>query len=259
MLGRRETSIVLCSALLRGAGLDWYEQGDVWAKFAQLRPSDPSHAISNDRAATLAAAMRRLMTVDARAVYDSNDGPLAGAEEWVTAFERAGQALRTLDQHGRLDRGLRAVLAHHVIFHANRAGMPAQDQATLAHLAIHTVFATPFRSASTRADTPTTDKVNEVTNVNSEADLSAEQLRDHLVDRLRENGAVRSPQVEQALRQVPRHMFVPGVPLDQAYADEAVYTKSDAAGTSISAASQPWIVAMMLEQLKARRFAKSWT
>lgn len=255
LLGRRETSVVLCSALLRGAGLDWYEQGDVWAKVAQPRPSEQSHAaISDDRAATLAVAMRRLMTVDTRALCNSIDGPLAGADEWVTAFEQAKQALRDLDRYGRLDRGLRAVLAHHVIFHANRAGLSARDQAALA---VHTVFATRLRSLPTGASTPTTDKVDEATNLNSDADLSAEQLPDDLVDGLCQKGVVRSRQVEQALRRVPRHVFVPGVPLDQAYADEAVYTKSDAAGTSISAASQPWIVAVMLGQLQARGFAKS--
>ncbi|MGN9813430.1 methyltransferase domain-containing protein [Micromonospora sp. BQ11] len=42
------------------------------------------------------------------------------------------------------------------------------------------------------------------------------------------------------------------MPLEQAYADSPVYTKTDGRGASISAASQPRIVAMMLEQLDAR-------
>ncbi len=49
---------------------------------------------------------------------------------------------------------------------------------------------------------------------------------------------------------MPRHLFVPAVPLEEAYADDPVYTKHDGAGESISAASQPTIVAMMLEQLQ---------
>jgi protein-L-isoaspartate(D-aspartate) O-methyltransferase len=58
-----------------------------------------------------------------------------------------------------------------------------------------------------------------------------------------------SPRIEQAVRAVPRHVFVPSVPLPQAYADDVVQTKHDRAGLAISAASQPRIVAMMLGQL----------
>lgn len=54
------------------------------------------------------------------------------------------------------------------------------------------------------------------------------------------------------MRRTPRHLFLPGVPPQQAYVDESIYTKTDAHGTSISAASQPRIVAMMLEQLDVR-------
>lgn len=49
---------------------------------------------------------------------------------------------------------------------------------------------------------------------------------------------------------MPRHTFVPEVPVDEAYADAPLYTKTDGNGASISAASQPRIVAMMLEQLQ---------
>lgn len=37
-LGRRELSILLCTCLLRGAGLEWYEQGDVWQRVTTDRP-----------------------------------------------------------------------------------------------------------------------------------------------------------------------------------------------------------------------------
>ncbi len=66
----------------------------------------------------------------------------------VAAFEAAGHALADLTRSGRLERGLRAVLAHHFIFHANRAGLPAADQATLASLAVDTVFTTAQRPDS---------------------------------------------------------------------------------------------------------------
>ncbi|MGW5578879.1 methyltransferase, FxLD system [Micromonospora chokoriensis] len=80
----------------------------------------------------------------------------------------------------------------------------------------------------------------------------ASDLRTGLIDRLRDEGIIRTPAVEVAMRRTPRHLFLPGVPVRQAYADETVYTKTDAHGTSISAASQPRIVAMMLEQLAVR-------
>lgn len=75
----------------------------------------------------------------------------------------------------------------------------------------------------------------------------ARDLRANLADRLRRD-TVQTPEVEAAIRDVPRHLFLPGMSLEQAYADDPVYTKHDG-GVSISAASQPRIVAMMLEQL----------
>ncbi|MGH2599503.1 MAG: methyltransferase, FxLD system [Dehalococcoidia bacterium] len=81
---------------------------------------------------------------------------------------------------------------------------------------------------------------------------TADELRDALTDRLHTENVIRSASVEAAIRRTPRHLFIPDVELDQAYADNPVHTKTDAAGASISAASQPRIVAMMLEQLDAR-------
>jgi protein-L-isoaspartate(D-aspartate) O-methyltransferase len=77
----------------------------------------------------------------------------------------------------------------------------------------------------------------------------ADRLRDALVDRLIATGMVRTPRVEAALRAVPRHVFLPGIPLRQAYANDVTATKHDADGMPISAASQPSIVGAMLEQL----------
>lgn len=77
----------------------------------------------------------------------------------------------------------------------------------------------------------------------------ADALRAALVSQLLEAGIVRTPEVEAALRAVPRHVFLPGVPLQRAYANDVVQTKRDADGVPISAASQPSIVAAMLEQL----------
>jgi len=81
----------------------------------------------------------------------------------------------------------------------------------------------------------------------------AEELRAAMTSWLREAGSIRSAGVASAFRYTPRHLFLPGVGLHQAYADSVVPTKYDAQGQSISAASQPTIVALMLEQLDVRR------
>ncbi|MFB1049316.1 methyltransferase, FxLD system, partial [Streptomyces chrestomyceticus] len=54
------------------------------------------------------------------------------------------------------------------------------------------------------------------------------------------------------LRTVPRHVFVPDASLEDAYANAPVHIKYDTDGTSISCASQPGVVALMLDQLDVR-------
>jgi protein-L-isoaspartate(D-aspartate) O-methyltransferase len=77
-------------------------------------------------------------------------------------------------------------------------------------------------------------------------------LRERLVDSLVTAGRVRSGRVAAALRAVPRHRFLPGVDPEVAYQDEAVPTHWSADGRPTSSASQPAIVAVMLEQLDVR-------
>src|SRR5690349_7613317 len=57
-----------------------------------------------------------------------------------------------------------------------------------------------------------------------------------------------SATVEEAFRVVPRHLFLPGVPLSRAYADEAVAVQA-VDGVTTSSASQPSMMAIMLVQL----------
>ncbi|MGH3776473.1 MAG: methyltransferase, FxLD system [Pseudonocardiaceae bacterium] len=75
------------------------------------------------------------------------------------------------------------------------------------------------------------------------------QLRTALADYIRRRGTFRTPQVEAAFRAVPRHLFLPGVDLETAYAPRVVVTKRAEDGTAISSASSPNLVATMLEQL----------
>jgi len=239
-LGQRETTVLLFSAMLRAAGLDWFEQGDVWATVASLRPPAPDHGDSE----RLRQAMRRLMTVNAR------DAPDLVPQDWWAAFDTAGHQLAALARKGHLERGVRAVLAHTFLFHANRAGLSGADQATLAALAVDTVFhASHTRQAPAGAASDTVRVSAMTTTVSDASATSADELRAALTDRLVTDGTVRSAAVEAAFRRVSREMFVPGVSVAEAYANEPVYTKQEADGTRISAASQPTIVAIMLEQV----------
>ncbi len=73
-----------------------------------------------------------------------------------------------------------------------------------------------------------------------------------LVDTLRRDSHLRSPRVESALLAVPRELFVPGVPLDEVYRpSDAIVTKR-VDGVSVSSASAPEVIALMLEQLDPR-------
>ncbi|WP_416983221.1 methyltransferase, FxLD system [Streptomyces sp. T028] len=248
--GRRETAVLLASVMMRGAGLDWFEQGDVWANVAALRPA--TNPPPPKQAAELAPAMRKLMTADAHSLCRP-DGPLHAHEEWVTAFERAGATLAELAGRGALTRGLRAVIAHHAIFHANRAGLLRDDQSALSHIAREVVMGTSDHTESpteAMADIASVSAVNIDTITTPTAD--AERLRNALVDQLRADAHARTPAVETALRAVPRHVFVPEASLEDAYANAPVHIKYDTDGTSISCASQPGVVALMLDQLGAQ-------
>jgi hypothetical protein len=63
------------------------------------------------------------------------DGQAAYAAWWLAAHVQAGQKLGRAAGGGHLDRGLRAILAHVVIFHWNRLGLPARTQGILAQAA----------------------------------------------------------------------------------------------------------------------------
>lgn len=243
-LGRRELAVLLLSVAMRAAGLDWYEQGDVWARIAAERPGDEIRSPQRHR-----VAVHRLMTVDVSTTSRSvTQGRLAPLAEWIATFEWFGQQLADLNRQGRLERGLRAVIAHHGIFHWNRLGLPAEDQHTLSTLAKEVVMGTSDNAAYTRAEGAPSTTVNGVNSDTIDAS-SADRLRSQLIDHLVERGCVRTPRVEEAMRSVPRHLFVPHAPLEKAYGNAPVNTKFNESGASISCASQPDIVAMMLEQL----------
>ncbi len=130
---RHEVGLVLAAALLNAAGQDYYEQGDIWTRVADHRRTQQVRARQPAVAPATRAAVHRLLT--ARTVR-----PLEALPAWPAAFRHAGRSLASLADQGRLTRGIRAVLAHHVLFAWNRLGIPASHQAQLAHTAAHIVF-----------------------------------------------------------------------------------------------------------------------
>lgn len=249
-LGKREATAMLCAVLLRSAGLDRYEQADVWAKVADERPihlADPI-LFDDQRREHLITAITRLLTVDPIRLSQPG-GPLDGYAPWIAAFEQAGQALHAAAQAGQLHRGLRAVLAHHIIFHANRAGICVPDLATMAALAMAATFGFDAL-APNRPPSPPTTKVPPMTTISDQTTPEAERLRAAMTQRLVAEQVIRTPAVQDAFAATPRHVFIPHVAPQTAYADEPIYTKTAGDGAQISAASQPRIVATMLEQLQ---------
>ncbi|PRY18628.1 thiopeptide-type bacteriocin biosynthesis protein [Pseudosporangium ferrugineum] len=128
---RREQSLILCTALMRAAALDLNEQGDVWAKVLDYRTDDLHEPPAPD------AETWESFTKDVRRLIE---GTASSPGEWHTAFHEAGTTLRSLREHGKLTRGLRAVIALHIIFHWNRIGLPATTQARLACAAAEAIF-----------------------------------------------------------------------------------------------------------------------
>lgn len=132
-LGRRELAVLLTSTLLRAAGLDWYEQGDVWDRISKQRQNT---AASSRGYARQRVRLHRLMTVDPT----RSGGPMEALHPWFHAFAVAGDELADHALHGRLERGIRGILAHHALFVFNRIGLPAHEQNTLAELATDVVM-----------------------------------------------------------------------------------------------------------------------
>ena len=56
--------------------------------------------------------------------------------------------------------------------------------------------------------------------------------------------------VASALRRVPRHLFVPHVPLQEAYSNSTIVTRRDKDGIATSSSTGPGLMGLMLDQLE---------
>lgn len=76
---------------------------------------------------------------------------------------------------------------------------------------------------------------------------------DTLVEQLKASGRFKNPLYEEAFRNVLREHFLPGKPLERVYVDEAISTKIDSRGVTISSSSQPTMMIQMLDQMNLER------
>jgi Protein-L-isoaspartate(D-aspartate) O-methyltransferase (PCMT) len=65
----------------------------------------------------------------------------------------------------------------------------------------------------------------------------ADTLREMMISKLREMGAIRSDRIADAFRAVPRHLFAPGAPLEAVYAATGSVVTSGTSTASQSARS----------------------
>lgn len=134
-LGRREMALLLCTALFRGARQEWHEQGDIWHRVTDMRPL--AAGTTAEQLHDLTRSLRRVLAVDldTTSALCGPGGQLEDSAPWITTFTAAGRDLAAAVNDATLHRGVRDILAHHVIFHFNRLGVPDRHQAILAHAA----------------------------------------------------------------------------------------------------------------------------
>ncbi|GAB3284178.1 thiopeptide-type bacteriocin biosynthesis protein [Kineosporia babensis] len=125
---RRLLSLILMTHLQRAAGLDRYERGDVWAKVAAQRPTPD---LAPETRKTLIEKARALLTTDTAAVT-CESGPFSAVSGWAQDLAAVGAELGASAQQGSMARGLRSVLALHVLFHWNRIGISVNQQSVWA-------------------------------------------------------------------------------------------------------------------------------
>lgn len=80
-------------------------------------------------------------------------------------------------------------------------------------------------------------------------------FRNKLVDDLADRGIIKTEVIESAFRKVPRHLFLPKIPLEEVYSDASVITKRVGI-EAVSSSTAPSLMAAMLESLQIKRGMK---
>lgn len=127
-------SLILCSSLMKAAGLDWYEQGDVWTRLTRHRPPLTIQARMTSSDVTVT---KELLTN--RSLIDSPVGKMPCAHtlhQWAVQIGECARMLTEVHGLGKLTRGIRGVLCNWIVFHWNRLGIPYGAQSRLASFAV---------------------------------------------------------------------------------------------------------------------------
>jgi protein-L-isoaspartate(D-aspartate) O-methyltransferase len=78
---------------------------------------------------------------------------------------------------------------------------------------------------------------------------TAANLHQRLIDQLTSKGLLDNPRLRAAFQAVRREHFLPGIPPERIYEDDAVTCHTGPDGTPLSSSSQPTVMALMLNQL----------
>jgi protein-L-isoaspartate(D-aspartate) O-methyltransferase len=81
------------------------------------------------------------------------------------------------------------------------------------------------------------------------ATADARELRDLMIDQLKNRGLEVEPAIEETFRAIPREIFLPDVPLERVYSGDAIITKQDEEGSPISSSSEVGIMIAMASLL----------
>jgi protein-L-isoaspartate(D-aspartate) O-methyltransferase len=85
--------------------------------------------------------------------------------------------------------------------------------------------------------------------VSAVATTNPRELRDLMVDKLKQRGLELEPAIEEAFRTIPREAFLPEIPLERVYSGDAIVTKQDEEGYPISSSSEVGIMIAMARLL----------
>lgn len=83
-------------------------------------------------------------------------------------------------------------------------------------------------------------------------DDKTRQLRSQMIRAIWKEGTVPTPKLRDAFLEVPRHVFLPNLPVEKAYEDTSVPLKTNASGMVTASVSQPTMMAIMLDQLQLK-------
>lgn len=80
--------------------------------------------------------------------------------------------------------------------------------------------------------------------------IDVHPLQQKLIDTLKANKSIVSTRVEEAFLKMPRHLFLQHLQPEQVYTDKSIPTKYAESGEVISSASQPTVMAEILERFE---------